>query len=81
VKEKAEMKETPVTPGDMSRGPKLMNCLEARSNTAAGCGEETKVGRDSKGFVNDFEDLAVLEVSSATGLAVQLTLDSEEMGA
>jgi hypothetical protein len=48
VKENAVTKVTPVRSN--FRGPRLMNCLEARLKTAAGYGEETKVGRSALGL-------------------------------
>jgi hypothetical protein len=65
VKENAEMKETPVVPGVIWRGPKLMNSLEARSKEAAGRGAATKVGREFRGLVKTAEARDVSGVSSA----------------
>jgi hypothetical protein len=59
------MNETPVTPGDISRGPKLRNSLEARSKEAAGRGTATKVGRVFKGLVKALEERWESGVSSA----------------
>jgi hypothetical protein len=65
VNAKAETKDTPVVPGDMSRGPKLMNSLDARSKAAAGRGAATKVGRELRGLVKEGEERGESGVSSA----------------